>query len=123
MKKMMIVLVLMMMTVVAVFAKPVAFNVDLDGEKYLFLSDTENKVLDSGNMSDDEIIERLKDVDLGGVAGKNYKCIYVKIKNTLDEVDKKYPYYWLISEDKSHIIVYQGLSDGRMVMLLHEETN
>lgn len=111
-------LVLMMLVAVTLWAKPVAFKTNLDGEEYLFVSDDEYTVLHvDASISDDEIIRVLIGDFPSEIAGKHYKCIESAFIE-LDAFAKEYPQYWIINEKKGLIAVYQSLSDGRVVALV-----
>lgn len=118
MRKILSLVLVGMIAAVTLWAKPVAFKTNLDGEEYLFVSDDENKVLPvDASISDDEIIRVLIDDFPSEIADKHYKCIESAFIE-LDAFTKEYPQYWIINEKKGIIAVYQSLSDGRVVALV-----
>ena len=117
MRKIVSLVLVAVLTAVTLWAEPVVKTVDLDGEKYTFISDTEYKAVNIGNRSDDELIKIMIDVFTPEINGKHYECLESAFTE-VDVIAKEYPRYWLVSEDESLIVIYNSLSDGRMVALV-----
>lgn len=107
-----------MIAAVTLWAKPVAFTLPSSDQEYTLVTDTEYKVLPVDGISDNEIVLTLIDNFPAEIGDKHYEFAYCEFNNITSEVDKKYPHYWMISEDRSYIVVYRSLSDGRVVSLL-----
>lgn len=116
MKKILSLVLVVMLAVTAVFAETVVKTIHLGEEEYTFLTDTEYKAVNVGSHSDDELMRIMIENFPSEIAGKHYVCIESAFTEP-DAIVKKYPRYWLISEDESLIIVYNSLSDGRMAAL------
>lgn len=119
MKKILSLVLVGMIAAVTLWAKPVAYTVPSDVQEYTLVTDTEYEVLPADGISDNEIMLTLIDTFPAEINGKHYKFIDC-VETTPSEVDKTFPNYWMISEDRSHILVHRSLSDGRTLGLLFQ---
>ena len=117
MKKMFMIL-MMALTMVAAFAKPIARFVTFKGEKCLLLTDDENKQRDWGNLSDTEIVKRVKNAVPTEIHGVKYEYAGFIFNDEINEPAEKYYSYWLICNDGT-MFVDENLGDGRMVRLVY----
>ena len=111
-------ILMMVVTMGAAFAKPIARFVTFKGEKCLLLTDDENKQRDWSNLSDTEILKRVKNTAPTEIRG--VKCEYAGFifNDEINEPAKKYYSYWLICNDGT-MFVDENLGDGRMIRLVY----
>lgn len=103
---------LMMALATAAFAKPVVF----DAEEYFVVTDDEFDIRPFNDYSDERKVEIYKSLMLEEINGR--KVVFHSYKFTeVDTIASKYNNYMLVSDDQTHMFVFENLGDGRMLML------
>lgn len=115
MKKMVIYFGLMMALATAAFAKPVVF----DAEEYFVVADDEYDIRAfNDDYSDERKVEIYKSLMLEEINGRKV-VFHSYVFAEVDTIASKYNSYMLISDDQTHMFVFENLGDGRMLMLCY----
>lgn len=114
MKKMVVVL-MMVFSLSAVFAKPV----DLENDSYYIFTDDENVQKDFSSMSDLDIVTTVLRSMPKKTGEYENKFVYLNV-DEVDEMSKKYFNYMMFSKNGTHFILVQNLGDGRQLTVYYK---
>ena len=108
-------ILMMVFTMMAGFAKPVDFETD----NYIVITDDENVQKDFSGMNDLDIVATV--VSSMPKKTGEYENKYVNLKvDKVNEMSKKYFNYFMCSKDETHFILFQNLGDGRQLMIYYK---